>query len=187
MMKVQDVMSMSAVTCTAEEPLHAVAQKMWDHDCGCVPVVDREGRALAMITDRDICMAALTTGKALAELRVAGSMSKQVVSCLPQEDLQAAAQRMGKHGVRRLPVVDGTGKLVGILSLNDLAAAIAEGSPPALTNNVAAAQALRVLEAVSRHRSAVPSRTTPAPAPAASPPVAPAPKPATVVGKAATA
>lgn len=155
-MKVQDIMNMSVATCLAHEPLNSVAQKLWDHDCGCLPVVDRDGRPLAMITDRDICMAAYTSGKPLAELRVAASMSKSLVSCRPQEELGAAAMRMGKHGVRRLPVVDADGKLVGIVSLNDFATAIAEGELPKLTN-AAAAEALRVLQAVCHHRSAVPS------------------------------
>jgi len=93
-MKVQDLMSMSVATCSMTESLESVARKMWDHDCGCLPVVDGGNRPVAMITDRDVCMAALTTGKRLGELRVAESMSKQLVSCRPQEDLAAAAQRM---------------------------------------------------------------------------------------------
>ncbi|MEO6594314.1 MAG: CBS domain-containing protein [Planctomycetota bacterium] len=162
-MKVQDIMNMSLATCCADDRLDSVAQKMWEHDCGCVPVVDREGRPLAMITDRDLCMAAFTTGKPLSELPVAHAMSKGVFTCRPQEDLTAAAQRMCKHGVRRIPVVDAEGKLTGLLSLNDLTTAIAEGQPPKLAN-LAAAEALRVLTAVSRHRSKMPTSSAVAPA-----------------------
>lgn len=155
-MKVQDVMSMSVATCSMQDSLQTVAQQMWEHDCGCLPVVDGSGRPVAMITDRDVCMAAFTTGKPLGELRVAGAMSKQVVTCRAQEDLAAAGQRMSKHAIRRLPVVDGNGKLSGMLSLNDLACAIADGPATALANTAAAA-ALRVLESVSQHRAGVPA------------------------------
>ncbi len=172
--KVQDIMKQSVATCSIQDPLQSAAQKMWDHDCGCLPVVDPDGRALAMITDRDLCMAALTTGKPLGDLRVGHSMSKQVLTCRPQEDITSAAQRMAKHGVRRLPVVDGAGKLVGILSLNDLATAVAEDNAPRPGNTIAA-ETLRVLTAVCRHRSVVPATiagtgavtTNPTPAPPA--------------------
>lgn len=154
-MKVQDLMSMSIVTCSANDTLESVAKKLWDHDCGCLPVVDREGRPIAMITDRDLCMAAYTTGRPLAALRVAAAMSKGLVTCRPQEDLGAVARRMAKRAVRRAPVIDTGGKLVGLLSLNDFATAIAEHELPAVANEPAA-EALRVLQAVCHHRTGVP-------------------------------
>jgi len=154
-MKVQDVMSMSASTCSPNEALHSVGKKLWDHDCGCLPVVDENSRVVAMITDRDVCMAAFTTGRPLVELRVAGSMSKVLVTCHPHEDLVVATSRMAKNFVRRLPVVDAEGRLVGILSVNDLVTAIVEGPTPKLAN-VAATETLRVLQAVCHHRTALP-------------------------------
>jgi len=179
-MKVQDVMNMSAVTCAANDTLATVAQKLWEHDCGCLPVADREGRPVAMITDRDVCMAAYTSGRPLGELRVANSMSKTTITCRGQEDIGAAAQRMAKHGVRRLPVVDPNGKLIGILSLNDLATASAEAVHQRIPD-IAAAEALRVLTAVSRHRTEVPAQ----PASAAAPTPAPAPaRPKPALGEA---
>ena len=73
---------------------------------------------------------------------------------------------MAKHGVRRLPVVDGTGKLVGILSLNDLATAAAKEPQQRLT--AATAEAMRVLQAVCAHRQPIRSESAIAPmAPAA--------------------
>ena len=160
-MKVQDVMTLTVTTCSLQDTLENVAQKLWEHDCGCLPVVDEGGRAIAMITDRDVCMAAWTTGKTLAELRVADSMSKHLVSCRPQEELAAVGQRMSKHAVRRVPVVDANGKIAGVLSLNDLACAIGNGQPRTTTAD-AATTAMRVLENVSRHRNALP-RTEAAP------------------------
>jgi CBS domain-containing protein len=154
-MKVQDIMSMSIVTCSVNDTLESVAQKLWEHDCGCLPVVDRENRPLAMITDRDVCMAAYTTGKPLAALRVASAMSKGLAVCRVQEDLSMAAARMAKRGVRRLPVVDAAGKLVGLVSLNDFVTAMVEQGPPGATT-AAAAETLQVLQAVCHHRTGVP-------------------------------
>lgn len=166
-MKVQDVMNAPVVTCTPQDSLADAAQKLWEHDCGCLPVVDRDDRPLAMITDRDVCMAAYTTGRPLETLRVASAMSKNVVTCRAPEDVAAAAQRMARHAVRRLPVVDANGKLAGLLSLNDLAVRSAPDAPQRLADP-AAAEALRVLAAVCRHRDeqAIAKAAAPAPVPA---------------------
>jgi CBS-domain-containing membrane protein len=93
---------------------------MWDLDCGCVPVVDATGKVLAMLTDRDVCMAAFTRGLRLWEMTVASAASRHVIAVRPDDTLETAAQRMREHQIRRLPVVDGEGKLVGVLSTNDL-------------------------------------------------------------------
>jgi CBS domain-containing protein len=119
-MKVAEVMSSPAHVCGPSEPLARAAQIMWDQDTGVVPVVDREGRAIAMITDRDICMAALTQGKPLSELRVRSAMSKLLYTCHPEDELSAAERTMRVHQVRRLPVVDDAGRIVGLLSVNDI-------------------------------------------------------------------
>jgi CBS domain-containing protein len=148
-MKVQDVMTRSPTTCFIQDPLHIAAQKLWERDCGCLPVVDPEQRPLAMITDRDICMAAFTTGKPLHELQVGQAMSKDVIACRDGDDLAAAGVRMARHGVRRVPVVDSKGVLCGVLSLNDLAVNAAKDSGRA---SGLASEALRVLCAVSAHR-----------------------------------
>jgi CBS-domain-containing membrane protein len=146
-MKVRDLMSSPVHTCRANETLAHAAQLLWEHDCGVLPVVDRDGRVGAAITDRDICMGAYTRGKDLAALRVADSMSRSVVTCRADEELAAAADTMVKHQLHRLPVVDEHGKPVGLLSLNDLAAAAARD--PAVGR-----QALRVLTAVCTRRPA---------------------------------
>ena len=67
-MKVSQLMTKDVATCRADEPVSRAAQIMWDHDCGCVPVVDDAGHIQGMITDRDICMAAFTQGKRLDEM-----------------------------------------------------------------------------------------------------------------------
>lgn len=144
-MRVQQIMTTDVQTCRPEDSLETVARRLWEHDCGVLPVVDDEGRVGAAITDRDVCMGAMMQSGRLADLRVADSMSRQLFSCRPEDDVALAAQLMAAHAVRRLPVVDDVGRLCGILSLNDLAVA-------APRNAAVGRQALQVLTAVCTHR-----------------------------------
>ncbi len=93
---------------------------MWDHDCGCAPVVDGHGRLVGIVTDRDICMAAYTQGVSIAAIPVERVMSARVVTCARGDDLETALGLMRTHEIHRLPVADSRGRLVGILSLTDL-------------------------------------------------------------------
>ena len=120
-MKVQQIMSSPVKSCRASDMLDCAAAILWDHDCGCVPVIDESGKAVGMVTDRDICMAAYTQGKALRDIRVASAMSRQVWTCHPDDPIAAAEHVFQARQVRRLPVIDGGGRVVGILSLNDIA------------------------------------------------------------------
>jgi CBS domain-containing protein len=63
--QVQQVMTMSVYSCHVNDHLGTAAKLMWEHDCGVVPVVNDDGRAIGMLTDRDICMAAFTQGRVL--------------------------------------------------------------------------------------------------------------------------
>lgn len=122
-MYVQQLMETQLKTCSRSDRLNRAAHLMWDGDCGCVPVVeDGDGSALVgILTDRDICMAAYTQGKPLGELPVELAMSKKVWTIRPDESITAAEKLLAEKQIRRLPVVDATGRLVGILSLNDIA------------------------------------------------------------------
>lgn len=119
-MRVSNLMSRSVHACTSVDTLNRAAQLLWEHDIGCVPVVDGERRVIGIVTDRDIAMAAYTQGKRLGELAVGACMSRQVQSVRPDDAIQVAAGKMREHRVRRLAVVDEHGKLVGMLSLSDL-------------------------------------------------------------------
>ncbi len=120
-MKVEDLMTADVGACRPFDSVDRCAKMMWERDCGAVPVVDQEGRVIAMLTDRDICMAALTQGRRLGEIHVSSAMSRRLWSCRPKDDLKEAEKVMRAHQVRRLPVVDAEGKLVGVLSISDLA------------------------------------------------------------------
>jgi CBS domain-containing protein len=120
-MNVEQWMSRSVKSCTPHDTLEVAARIMWEHDCGVVPIVDLEGRATAMITDRDICMAAYTQGRPLWDISVSGVASQSLFAVRPNDSVQTGLEMMRIHQVRRLPVVDDVGRLVGLVSLNDLA------------------------------------------------------------------
>lgn len=120
-MQVEQIMNRNARVCHPQDSLNKAAQIMWENSCGAVPVVDEHSRPVGFLTDRDICMAAYTQGRLLEALSVEGAMARKVVHCKAGDDLSSAANIMRRNGVRRLPVTDKDGKLVGLLSLDDLA------------------------------------------------------------------
>ena len=152
-MNVADVMTSPARCVRAQDSLEQASRLMWDHDIGSVPVVDAQGRAIAMVTDRDICMAVYTRGKRVAELSVQDAMSRAVYTCHREDKLGAAERTMRVHQVRRLPVVDDAGQLVGVLSLNDIARARAN-SPLAHAMESVLTDVIITLAAVGQPRGA---------------------------------
>ena len=119
-MKVRNVMTSDVVTCRPEETLAALAGKMWDGDCGVVPVVDDQNRPIGLITDRDAFIAVATRNLRPSEIRVQEAMHPAtLVTASPEDDVRTALQRMAASQVRRLPVVDDRGTLVGIMTISD--------------------------------------------------------------------
>jgi CBS domain-containing protein len=120
-MNVGELMTRDVRTCAASDSLNDAARMMWEADCGCLPVVEADGKVVGVITDRDICMAAYTQGGRLLDLTVESAASKNVVAIDKDESLRRAEELMRTAQVRRLPVVDSAGRIVGLLSLADLA------------------------------------------------------------------
>lgn len=123
-MQVRDVMTRDVRTCHPGDTLERAAGLFWEYDCGCAPVVDESERVLGMLTDRDVCIAAYTRGKPLREIDVAAAMGnggRTVLTCRADDTIATAETILRKNQVRRLPVTDSDGRLVGLLSLNDLA------------------------------------------------------------------
>ncbi|TAH38570.1 MAG: CBS domain-containing protein [Planctomycetota bacterium] len=121
--RVERLMTPLVQTCRPGDSMNNAARIMWEHDVGCVPVVAEDGILVGVVTDRDLCMAAYTQGANLHQLTVSAAMSGDVVTCTPGVDPASALLLMQARQVRRLPVVDEDGRLVGILSLADLARA----------------------------------------------------------------
>ena len=126
--RIESVMRRPVITCRPEDSLHTAAGLMWDHDCGALPVVDENDKVIAMITDRDICMAAYTQGLPLSGMQVRSAMSNELHACHPDDAVAEAERCMGEKQVRRLPIVDLEGRVQGILTINDLARETARGS-----------------------------------------------------------
>jgi CBS domain-containing protein len=150
-MKIEQLMTRPVHSCQPQDSINRPAQIMWHGDIGCVPVVDADNRVVGMITDRDIAMAAYTQGRALEDICVESAMANQVCTCLPGDDVSTAEERMQKFQVRRLPVVDADGRLVGIVSMNDIAIEAAQEKsarkPEVTLNDVAL-----TLAQISQHR-----------------------------------
>lgn len=128
---VHDAMRTRVYVCAPEDTLARAAQLMWEKDLGCLPVCAPGRQALAMLTDRDIAMAAFMQWKHLAEASVESAMSRSLCACSPDDELGQAEEMMRANQVRRLPVVDAQGVLVGLLSLGDVARYVRQRSPRA--------------------------------------------------------
>ncbi|HET9955361.1 MAG TPA: CBS domain-containing protein [Polyangiaceae bacterium] len=120
-MKIAEIMTRDVSSCTPHDTLATAAQIMWENDCGAVPVVDRDGKLVGIITDRDLAMAAQLQGVALRESSVASAMARDVKCCAPQDTPATVQALMQQHKIRRVPVVDAERRLIGIISLGDLA------------------------------------------------------------------
>lgn len=118
-----DLMTMDPTCCLVSDPVSRAAQIMKDDDVGSVPVVDDAGakKLVGILTDRDIVIQVVAGGKNCADVKVEEIMTKNPVTCKPEEDVQNAMDRMAQHQVRRIPVVDGRGRIVGIIAQADLA------------------------------------------------------------------
>jgi CBS domain-containing protein len=155
-MKIEDLMSTSLVTCHPRDNLSRAAQMMWEHDCGAVPVVDDQARVVGMLTDRDICMAAYTQGLPLAQIRVSSVCSRIVQACDVNDTIEGAENLMRRAQIRRLPIVDRNGRLLGVLSLGDLAQHVHTNGRE--SDGLSCESVARTLAAVSRPRSPVDER-----------------------------
>lgn len=121
MMRVAQLMTPSVKSCRPDDALECAARLMWEADCGCIPVCDGDARVIGVITDRDICMSALFSGLPLHELSVSHVIREQQLRACGEDDpLEHAEYLMRLGRVRRLPVVDSRGALVGMISLADL-------------------------------------------------------------------
>jgi CBS domain-containing protein len=123
-MLIRDAMTRGVRTIAPSATLQEAAQIMSMIDAGSLPVAD-DDRLVGMITDRDIAVRAVAQGKGPNAL-VSEVMTSEVKYCFDDEDIEEVSQNMGEIQVRRLPVMTREKRLVGIVSLGDIACA-AEG------------------------------------------------------------
>lgn len=118
-MKVSDVMTTAVETVRSDQPAREAARFMLQADTGSIPVTDGD-RLVGMITDRDIAVRGVALGYG-PDTPVSELMSTGVISAHADEHVEDAARKMGEAQVRRLPVIDERERLIGMVSLGDLA------------------------------------------------------------------
>jgi CBS domain-containing protein len=117
---VQDVMTKDPGTVEVSAPIIQAAEIMLREDVGSVPILE-EGRLVGMLTDRDIVLRVVAEGRDARTITCGDIASRQLATIDPQQPLQEALRLMGEHQVRRLPVVEEDGRLVGIVAQADIA------------------------------------------------------------------
>ncbi len=147
-------MTTDVKSCREYNTLNTAVKMMWDHDIGCIPILNSENRVMGMLTDRDVCMSAYMQGVPLTAGSVTSAMSKAVFSCHPEDDLTSIEQLMREKQIHRVPVVDAQGRLAGIISLNDIAREAARESQMKKPREVSDAEITSTIASVCapRHR-----------------------------------
>ncbi len=118
-MKVKDVMHKGATCVEPSSPIKEIAKRMRDADIGAI-AVKADGHLVGIVTDRDITCRAFAHGDNLAKMTAENVMTKDVVCCSPDDDVQIAIGIMEAKQIRRLPVTDSHKTMVGMLSLGDI-------------------------------------------------------------------
>jgi CBS domain-containing protein len=122
-MNVKEVMTADPACCTADTPLQEVAKMMEECDCGCIPVVDNQQnkKPVGMITDRDITIRTVASGKNPLDLTAADAMTTNAVTVTPETSLEDCCNLMEEHQIRRIAVVDNNGACCGMIAQADIA------------------------------------------------------------------
>lgn len=119
-MKVKDIMTANPATCDPETPAEQAARLMEQHDCGALPVVQKDSRRLVgMVTDRDLAIRGLAHGKG-GNTPVRELMTANVATVQENDDVADVEKVMARQQVRRVPVVDDSGRPVGLVAQADL-------------------------------------------------------------------
>ena len=135
-MKVKDAMHEGVTWVGPETPISELARSMRDEGIGSIPVGEND-KLIGMVTDRDIAIKALADGKDPAMMTARDVMSGPILYCRTEEDIDDAARLMEMHQVRRLPVIDENKRMVGMLSLGDIASATGAELTGEVTQSVA--------------------------------------------------
>ncbi len=122
-MRVEEIMTTDPSTVTPETPINEAAVIMKDQNVGMLPVVEAEGstKLIGVITDRDIAIRHVAEGHNTNTCPVSEAMPESFTTCRPSDDVQDVMTLMGKEQVRRIPIVDERGSLVGVVAQADVA------------------------------------------------------------------
>jgi CBS domain-containing protein len=122
MTQIKDVMSANFKWMAPDSPISQVAEQMRDLDCGFMPLAEND-KMIGMITDRDITIRAIAEGKNPQNTPARECMTAKTYYCYDDQDVEEICNNMGELQIRRMPVVNRDKRLVGIVSMGDLAQA----------------------------------------------------------------
>lgn len=119
----EHVMTKNPTCCQPSDSVMKVAQWMKRENIGSIPVIENnETRKLVgIVTDRDLALKVIGQGSDPKTVQVDSVMTNKLVTCRPDDDIQLALDRMSEHQLRRIPIVDGDHKILGIISQADVA------------------------------------------------------------------
>jgi CBS domain-containing protein len=120
-LRVHELMTRRVSSVHPASSVERAARLMEECDCGALPVVGDDGVLVGIVTDRDIVVRVVARGRDVRNAIVADCMSERVVACYANESVAECMHQMARHRVRRMPIVDERGRLVGIVSQGDLA------------------------------------------------------------------
>ena len=120
-MKVSDIMKREARTCFWWSDLATAGRVMAEIECGALPVLNELGQVMGLFTDRDICLATAGRDAKPSSIRAGELLNGDLYTCAADQEVHEALWIMQEFGVRRLPVVDSSNRLEGILCLDDAA------------------------------------------------------------------
>lgn len=121
-----EVMTKNPVCCLPDDMVVDVAELMKGGNIGSIPVIENEQtkKLIGIVTDRDLALKVVAKGIDAKSTRVETVMTRKLVTCLANDDLQKALDAMAEHQLRRIPVVDADNKIVGIIAQADIATRI---------------------------------------------------------------
>ncbi len=133
-MRCEQIMKSTVECVTEQDNVQAAARKMRDQNVGFLPVCHDGKKVIGTITDRDIVVRACAEDRPASATRIGDVMTRQVVSCRPQDEVDKAEQLMSQHHKSRILCIDDSGKLAGVISLSDIAQHQADAGGQTLKN-----------------------------------------------------
>jgi CBS domain-containing protein len=123
MKKCNKVMTKNPVCCLPNDLVAKAAELMKSEHIGSIPVIENEQakKLLGIVTDRDLTLRVIAEGLDAKSTKVETVMTRKVVTCVAEDDLQKAVDAMSKHQLRRIPIVDDDNKILGIIAQADVA------------------------------------------------------------------
>jgi len=121
-MRVQEIMSQNVAFGSPQTNAAVAAEIMWKRNCGSLPLVEDGERVVGIVTDRDLFIALGTQNRRAAELTLGEIIRHAPIACAPGDDVRDVLKKMAKEKIHRMPVVNESGRLNGILSIDDVLA-----------------------------------------------------------------